>query len=64
MIFKHTKCGAYTEWLVSTRMGMALAPASTKGYDAITSGGRKIQIKSRKNNAKNKSNDTWYNSKL
>lgn len=45
----------YTEWLVSTRMGMTLAPASTKGYDAITNDGRKVQIKSRKNNAKNKS---------
>lgn len=45
----------YTEWLVSTRMGMALAPASTKGYDATASDGRKVQIKSRKNNAKNKS---------
>lgn len=45
----------YTEWLVSNRMGMVLAPASTKGYDAITSDGRKVQIKSRKNNAKNKS---------
>lgn len=45
----------YTEWLVSNRRGMVLAPASTKGYDAITSDGRKVQIKSRKNNAKNKS---------
>lgn len=45
----------YTEWLVSTRMGMTLAPASTKGYDAITSDGRKVQIKSRKNNLKNQS---------
>lgn len=44
----------YTEWLISTRMGMVLAPASTKGYDA-TIDGRKVQIKSRKNNAKNKS---------
>ncbi|TWD31563.1 hypothetical protein [Pantoea sp. SJZ147] len=44
----------YTEWLVSTRMGMVLAPASTKGYDA-TIDGRKVQIKSRKNNAKNQS---------
>ena len=45
----------YTEWLVSTRMGMVLAPASTKGYDAITRDGRKVQIKSRKNNEKNRS---------
>ncbi|MDQ0629417.1 hypothetical protein QFZ44_001993 [Pantoea agglomerans] len=45
----------YTEWLISTQMGMTLAPASTKGYDAITSTGRKVQIKSRKNTIKSKS---------
>ena len=45
----------YTEWLVATRMSMALASPSTKGYDAVTLEGRKVQIKSRKNNLKNKS---------
>jgi hypothetical protein len=45
----------YTEWLVAEKMQMELAPPSTKGYDATTSGGRKIQIKSRKNNLRNKS---------
>lgn len=45
----------YTEWLVADRMHMDLAPPSTKGYDATTTEGRKIQIKSRKNNLKNKS---------
>jgi len=45
----------YTEWLVSTRMGMTLAPANIKGYDAITNDGRRVQIKSRKNNLKNQS---------
>lgn len=34
----------YTEWLVSNRMGMVLAPASTKGYDA-TIDGRKVTDK-------------------
>lgn len=45
----------YTEWLVAENMQMELAPPSTKGYDATTTDGRKIQIKSRKNNLKNKS---------
>ncbi len=45
----------YTEWLVAEKMQMELAPPSTKGYDAKTRDGRKIQIKSRKNNLKNKS---------
>ncbi|HGA2238647.1 TPA: hypothetical protein ACIRVD_000216 [Enterobacter roggenkampii] len=45
----------YTEWLVADRMQMDLAPPSTKGYDATTTDGRKIQIKSRKNNLKNRS---------
>lgn len=45
----------YTEWLVAEKMQMELAPPSTKGYDATTSEGRKIQIKSRKNNLRNKS---------
>jgi len=45
----------YTEWLVSSCMGMMLAPASTKGYDAITPNGRKVQIKTRKNNLKSNS---------
>lgn len=45
----------YTEWLVSTKLNMMLANASTKGYDATSETGRKIQIKSRKNNIKNRS---------
>lgn len=45
----------YTEWLVADKMQMELAAPSTKGYDATTLDGRRIQIKSRKNNLKNKS---------
>lgn len=45
----------YTEWLVASKMNMELASPSTKGYDAITKDGRKVQIKSRKNNLKNRS---------
>ncbi|MCE0826586.1 hypothetical protein LVQ78_11150 [Buttiauxella sp. A2-C2_NF] len=45
----------YTEWLVAEKMKMVLAAPSTKGYDATTTEGQKIQIKSRKNNIKNKS---------
>lgn len=45
----------YTEWLVADKMQMVLAAPSTKGYDATTTDDRKIQIKSRKNNLKNKS---------
>lgn len=45
----------YTEWLVASRMNMELASPSTKGYDALDSNGRRVQIKSRKNNLKNRS---------
>ena len=40
--------GDYAEWLVSTKLGLALEPNSKKGYDAIdTDNGLKYQVKSR-----------------
>lgn len=42
--------GDYTEWLVSTKLGLSLAPQSAKGYDALDSAGMRYQIKGRRMN--------------
>lgn len=40
--------GDYAEWLVSTKLGLALEPNSKKGYDAVDiDNGLKYQVKSR-----------------
>lgn len=40
--------GDYTEWLVSTKLGLKLAAQSAKGYDALDSDGIRYQIKGRR----------------
>ena len=47
--------GDYTEWLVSTKMGLSLCRNSNAGYDALDSAGVKYQIKGRQLTSKNKS---------
>jgi hypothetical protein len=40
--------GDYTEWLVSKKLNLSLAPPSAKGYDATDSAGMRYQIKGRR----------------
>lgn len=47
--------GDYTEWLVSTALGLTLTGNSSAGYDAISRTGIRIQIKGRRVTAKNPS---------
>ena len=52
---KNNPTGDYAEWLVSTKLGLALEKNSAKGFDAIDSQGRRYQIKGRRITNKNKS---------
>lgn len=45
---KNNPTGDYAEWLVSTRLGLRLAPPSAKGYDATDDQGARYQIKARR----------------
>ncbi|MHA1280277.1 MAG: hypothetical protein ACTSQ8_24145 [Candidatus Helarchaeota archaeon] len=45
----------YTEWLVAQKLSLTLEGNSSSGFDAVDKNGSRIQIKSRRNNAQNKS---------
>lgn len=47
----------YTEYLVSTRLGLTLAGNSSSGYDAVDSEGRRYQIKGRRVTPQNPSTE-------
>jgi hypothetical protein len=52
---KNNPVGDYAEWLVSSALNLTLANNSAAGHDAESSDGRKIQIKSRRITAYNRS---------
>ncbi len=45
---RNNPTGDYGEWLVSSRLGLALADPSEKGFDAVDSDGFRYQIKARR----------------
>ena len=45
---RNNPIGDYTEWLVRRRMGLRVAPANQKGYDAKDDSGKRYQIKGRR----------------
>lgn len=47
--------GDYTEWLVSTKLGLTLETNATKGFDATDSQGLRYQIKGRRVTPENRS---------
>jgi hypothetical protein len=47
--------GDYTEWLVSSKLGLVLEGNSSKGFDATDPQGRRYQIKGRKISPDNQS---------
>jgi hypothetical protein len=52
---KNNPTGDYTEWLVSTKLGLTLETKSVKGFDATDSRGLRYQIKGRRVTPENKS---------
>ncbi|WP_080571184.1 DUF6998 domain-containing protein [Stutzerimonas stutzeri] len=52
---KNNPVGDYAEWLVSSAFNLTLAKNSAAGHDAESSDGKKIQIKSRRITAGNRS---------
>ena len=45
---RNNPIGDYTEWLVSTRLGLALQPNSKASFDAVDESGLRYQIKGRR----------------
>jgi hypothetical protein len=45
---RNNPTGDYTEWLVTTKLGLTLARNSSKGFDAIDAAGQRYQIKGRR----------------
>jgi hypothetical protein len=45
---KNNPTGDYTEWLVSSRLGLRLEANSVRGFDACNAGGVRYQIKGRR----------------
>ena len=52
---KNNPVGDYAEWLVSSALNLTLVKNSAAGHDAESSDGKKIQIKSRRITANNRS---------
>jgi len=52
---RNNPTGDYGEWLVSTRLGLTLAQASEKGFDASDQDGLRYQIKARRLSSTNPS---------
>jgi len=52
---KNNPTGDYAEWLVSTKLGLALETNSAKGFDASDSQGLRYQIKARRVTPENRS---------
>jgi hypothetical protein len=52
---KNNPIGNYTEWLVSTKLGLTLETNATKGFDATDLQGLRYQIKGRRVTPENRS---------
>ncbi len=52
---RNNPVGDYTEWLISTGLGLTLSEKSTAGHDAKDQKGKRIEIKGRRITPQNKS---------
>lgn len=52
---KNNPVGDYAEWLIASALGLSLAKNSSAGHDAESAEGKRVQIKSRRITASNRS---------